>query len=832
LLEACSALVKDFRYGFRQLRRAPGFAAVAVLTLALGIGANTAVFSVMNAVMLRYLPVEKPQQLVMLRYTDQPDGSSQSGHDQTSLPENVFETLRNQKAVFSDLMAFVPIVYPKVAVRFGSDPEEAGVDEVSGNFFTGLGVHIVRGRSFAREDESKHAQVAILSYDYWTRRFAQDGSILGQTIYVKGVPFTIVGISAPGFAGLEREKATDLWVPFQTNAELKPWGHSVQDKRTFYNSPDWFFLMMIGRLQPGVSPEGAQAQLDPIYKNTIYSALGQPKPGDRPSDISVTQTRGIEGLNENYKEPLLALMAMVGLVLLIACINVSLLMVARNAARQREFSVRLALGAGRGSLFRQLLAESLLLVLAGGLLAWGFALLATRALANWSLMEIALAPDRTVLVFALGISALAALLFGLAPLRSATAAPPGLALKTAAAASSQNRSRVRAGQWVLALQISLCLMLLAGAGLLVRTLRNLEQANLGMRTERLMVFGLRPPQAAHTDADVVHFFHTVLGRFRSLPEVESATLVSNRFGAGWSNNTAVFVDGVSPNGKKFSPLRWNVVGPEFLQVMGIPLLVGRDVSEADSSTAPRVAIINETFAKQYIKDGNPIGHRMQMHGELKDPPYTIVGVAADNKYTGVRERPRPMAYIPYTQVAGLGEMQIELRTRGDGNAVLADARRIVKEFGPDLPLQAPTTQQAEFEKSFSDDLLFARLAICFGLLAAMLVATGLYGTMAYRVSRRTAEIGVRMALGAQRTQVLWMVLRESLLLCAAGVVIGLPAAFACSRLLRSMLFNLSPNDPSSFLVALAGVCLVTLLATAVPARRASSVDPIIALRYE
>jgi len=823
---------KNLRYGLRQLRRTPGFALAAVLTLALGIGANSAVFSVMNAVLLRYLPVENPERLVMLRYTEQPEHTSQTGHDETSLPENVFEAMRAESRVFSDLMAFVPLGIPKVAVRIGNEPEEAAADEVSGNFFSGLGVPMARGRGFTLEDEKNHTQVAILSYDYWTRRFGRAPSVLGQTMFLKGVPFTVVGVAGADFAGLERDKATDLWVPFQINPHLKPWGHSEQDKQTFYGYPSWFFLMMIGRTEPGVSAESARAQLNPVYKQTVYAAIGQPTAGERISELQLTRARGIEGVSHSYREPLMILMAMVALVLVIACANVAMLLVARNAGRQRELSVRMALGASRGMLFGQLLTESLFLVTAGGFLGWGFALLGTRALARWSNLEVSLSPDWRVLLFALGLCALAVLVFGLAPLRSASNVPVGLALKTAATASSDDRSKMRAGQTVVALQISLCLMLLVGAGLLVRTLKNLENANLGLRAQGLLVFGLSTPEAVHTDPEAVFFFQTLVSRLRTLPSVESATLMGNRLGGGWSNNTGVFVDGVVPNGKKFAPLRWNPVGPDFLHVLGIPLELGRDVTEADTADAPRVAVINQTFATEYIKDRNPIGHRITLSGQTKDPPYTVIGVAADNKYTSVRENQRPMAYIPYTQVAGIGGMQIEMRTGRKPSALLSEVRRLVGESGPDLPLLEPMTQEEQFAESFSDERLFARLSIFFGVLAGVLVATGLYGNLAYRVSRRTGEIGVRMALGAQRHQVLLMVFGESLLVCAAGVMVGVPAAIACSRLLRSMLFNLSPGDPLAFVVAIAGIALVTLAATAVPARRASSVDPIVALRYE
>ncbi len=829
VLQGC---LRDIRYGLRQLRRMPGFTAVAILTLGLGIGANAAVFSVMDAIMLRYLPVRNPQQLVVLRYTTQPDRSSQTGYDSTSLPENAFEALRGQKDVLAELMAFVPLGTPKVEVRFGSEPEEAAADEVSGNFFSGLGVPIVRGRGFTLEEESNHAQLAVLSYAYWTGRFGRNPSILNQPMYIKGVPFTVVGIAAPEFIGLERGRATDVWVPFQTDPRLKPWGRSPQDEQALYGSPSWFFLMTIGRLQPGVSPERAQAQLDPVFKQAVHQALGQPKRKDRDTGLRVAVARGVEGISESYRQQLWTLMAMVGLVLLIAGANVALLLMARNTSRERDFSIRLALGAGAAGVFRQLLMESALLVLAGGALGWLFAESGTRALAAWSNLDMSLAPDGRVLAFAAAICAIAAFAFGLAPLRSALLARNSFRVNTAGKTSAQDRRKVLGGHAVVAVQISLCLTLLMAAGLLVRTLKNLENANLGLRARGLLVFGVRPPDSVRGNAASKHFFNLLVERLRMLPGVESATLVQERPGSGWSNNTGVKVDGAVPGGKSFALLRWNSVGADFFHVMDVPILLGRDFKDSDTATSPLVAIVNQTFIDKYLNGGMAIGRHIAKLGDPDNQQETIVGVVADSKYTSVREEPTPMAYFPFTQIPNISTMHFELRTTATPTSLLPVVRRAVKEFGPDFGLLQPIAQQEEFDKSLFSDRLFARLSVVFGVLAVVLVCTGLYGTLAYRVSRRTAEIGVRIALGAQRGQVLWLVARESLLVCAAGVLVGLPLAVACSRLLRSMLFNLSPFDPTSFLLALIGVAVVTLLATAIPARRASLVDPMVALRYE
>jgi len=812
------------------LTKNPGFTAVAVVTLSLGIGANTAVFSVMNAALLRFLPVPNPRQLVHLHTTGMPAAATETGNPRYTFNLASFDQLRAGHDVFSDLTAFVPLAIGKVAVRFGKEPEEAAADMVSGNFFSGLGVRLARGRAFTVDDETRHSQVAVLSYDYWTRRFARDPSVVGQTIYIKSVPFTIIGIAARGFIGVEPgETQTDLWIPFQTSSNLKPWGRSPQDQQGLYGSPNWWFLMMIGRLRPHTSWQRAIAQVQPVFQRAAYEGIGKPGGDERPPRLYFSATGGIEKLRENYDNPLTVMMVMVGVVLLIACVNVAMLLVARNAARGREFSLRVALGASRWQLFRQLLSESLLLVGSGTLLAWIFAQWGTGALAAWSELNIDVAPDRAVLAFTLGIALLVALALGVAPLRAAIRVPPGFALKGSGSGVTQYHGRFRSGQAVVALQIALCLMLLVGAGLLVRTLRNLENADLGFRASGLLVFGITPPQTLHTDAETLHFYQALTERFRVLPGVESVTVMGNRIGSGWSNNTDVFVDGVNPRGNQGSMVRWNDVGPDFCHVLGMRLLVGRDFTDADSATAPKVAIVNETFAKRYLAGRNPIGHQM---GIAQSQRFTIVGVAADSKYTEVREHAVPMAYLPYTQMSGGGTMTVALRAYSNPLGLLPEVRHVVADFGPDVPLLQPTTQQAQMEESYSDERLFARLAMFFGLLAALLVATGLYGTLAYKVGRRTGEIGVRMALGAERRQVLWMVLRESLTVSLAGIVLGLPLAFAAARLLGSMLFGLKPTDLLTFVGALAGVVTVTLAASLVPARRAAKVDPMVALRYE
>jgi predicted permease len=823
-------VTQDLRYALRQLGRTPAFAAVAILTLALGIGANSAIFSVMNALLLRYLPAHDPARLVYLHTTRNPSGSSQTGHGDTSLTMPIFEQLRKQKDAFADVVAYVPLAIGKVAVRYGKEPQEASAQMVSGNFFSTLGVLPSRGRTFAIQDEVAHSPVAVLSYAWWTRQFGRDTSVIGQPLYIKDVPFTIIGVASPEFVGLDQD-AAEVWIPFQDRGELRPWGRA-RDASGLYDSPNWWFLMLMGRLAPGVTEQQALARATPTFQTAAYSALGHPKPKEELPKLFFSSAKGVAGARDSYNEPLKVLMGMVLLVLAIACANVSMLLVARNAARQREFSLRMALGGSRMNLFQQLLTESLLLVTAGAGLGWLFANWATRALAAWSQMTVSLAPDVSVLLFTLAVSLTAALIFGLAPLRSVLRVPIGLALKTSAATAHRDRRKIRGSQVVVALQMSLCLVLLVAAGLLVRTLRNLESINLGMNTRGLLVFGVSPLQRVHSDSEANRFYLGLQTSLRAVPGVESVTLMGNRIGSGWSNNTGARVDGQSPLGANtFAPMRWNVVGSDYFHTLGVPVVLGRDFNDADSESAPRVAIVNQTFADKYLNGRPPLGHQVGLN-DRPDGQYTIVGVAADSKYTDVREKPRPTAYFPYTQLKGNATLHFEVRTAGDPDAWMPTIRRAVNNYAPGLALLQPQTQQAQFDQNFSDERVFFRLSLFFGVLAALLVATGLYGTLAYTVSRRTSEVGLRMALGAQRGQVLWMVLRGSLAITVAGVAVGLPLAFFATKLLRSLLFGVEPRDPATFAGAMAGIAAVSLVASLIPALRAASVDPMVALREE
>ena len=820
-----NTLLRNLRFVLRQLRKTPGFTLTVALMLALGIGANTAVFSVMNATLMQLLPVSRPQGLSYVHLTNgqhPPPGAAQSGDWETSFSEPVFEALRQRGDIFEELIGYVPLSFTgRIAVRHGELPEEASGEEVSGNFFSGLGARLERGRGFSLQDEKNHAPVVVLSYDYWTLSYARDPSVVGQTLYIKSIPMTVVGVAVHGFKGIEAGTSTDFWIPLQNRPELNAWGTPAGD-HTLYGSPNWWCLRMMARLRPDVTPMQAQQAIAGTYAEVVKQTIGTFDPKQWKPLLEFVPARGIGGYNNEYREPLRILMGLVGMVLLIACTNVAMMVQARNTVRQREFSLRLALGAGKASLFGQLLGESLLLVTAGAGLGWLFAISATRMLASWSRIQTGLSPDRSVLLFTLLISSLAALAFGLIPLWSAMGAPVANVLRATSANTTTSRGRVLGGRIVLAGQMAICLVLLMAAGLLLRTLRNYASVNLGMQADGLLVFNVSP----QGQADAHAFYRTLLDRMRQLPGVNSVSVAQERPGSGWSNNNDGFpLDGVRKQGEM---LRTNSVGPGFFQTVGVPILAGRDIAESDAQGTQFVVLVNETFVKKYLTGTNPLGHFI---GDDKFR-FNIVGVVRDSKYTSVNEESMPMAYFACMQFPNLGPMSIEVRARGDAMALLPEVRKAIASLYPNAPIEKQMTQQQQFEDSYAKQRMFAAMGGFFGVLAALLVATGLFGTHSFRVNRRTTEIGVRMALGASRSQVLTMVLRESLWVLVAGLAVGIPLTFFATRPLKSMLYQMSPLDPVSFALAIGAMIVVSGGAALIPARRAASIEPMQALRSE
>ncbi len=825
-------LLNDLRYAFRQLRKSPGFAIAAILTLALGIGANTGMFTVLEAMLLRALPIHNAQRVVYITENAWPDNVMETGNSQWTFTLPVFEQLRQQKHIFKEVLAYAPLSINEVDVRVGQTPMTADADMVSGNFFQMLGVSMLRGRAFGLQDEKQHSQVVVISYNFWTRAYSRNPDAIGQTLFIKGIPFTIVGVAAQNFAGVEPATFNDFWIPLQNRPDIPAWGISPAAGRTLYGTRPWACLMMMGRMAPGKTRRRAEAQLNPLLLRIWYSTLGRTIPPKKNLGVALETATGMGPASDWYRQPLRFAMGLVLLVLLIALTNVAMLVMARNATRQREIAVRVALGAGRMTLLRQLLAESLLLVAVGAGLGWAFAAWVAPMLAKMldagMDMQLDFSPDRRVLWLTLGAASLATLVFGLAPMVSAMRISPTLAMKSGNASAGMNRNRLLGRRLAVSAQTAVCVVLLVAAALMVRTLRQYQTEDLGIRTQGLLVFSINPI-GMKSDAQAVQFYQNLLDKLRVLPGVESATVTDNRLGAGWSDNNNVVLDGVMKPSKGMNDLlRTNNVGPDFFHALGIPILQGRGITAADTADAQHVAVVNQTLVDRFLPHTNPLGHTLGPKGHT----FTIVGVARDSKFTSVDEPKMPMAWYPYAQVPGTGAMSVELRILGNPLAILPTVRRVVRQINPNLPLDDPQTQQAVFDRSYFFNALTAGLTTFFGLLAALLVAIGLYGTLAYRVSRRTQEIGVRMALGATRENVQWMVLRESLWMVALGMVVGAPLSLAVGKWMQSQLYKLSWHDPLAMLGAFIVVGMVALVSSLLPARRAASIDPMQALRSE
>jgi len=828
-----SNIARDLRYGVRQLAKTPVFTTVCVLTLALGVGANTAVFSVMYAVLAKMLPVHDASRVMYVHTSHLPARASNSGNMTTSFSYAAYRELREHSGL-EEVIGFIPMsTSGKAPVRVGTVPEEAAGDMVSGNYFSGLGVGSELGRGFVQKDEEDHAAVVVISDSFWETHYARNPDVVGKTLFIKTHPFTIVGVAAKGFEGTEGRLPLDFWIPLQNHPDFNAWGNPVEeDGGSYLTTPRFWCMLLMARIPAGVSNEQALAKAQGIFQQVAYLGIPERREGEETPQLSFLPAKQFDLQDDSFSRSLKTLMAMVGLVLVIAMCNVVMLLMARNANRQREFSIRLAIGAGRREIARQLLTESFLLVVLGGAAAWVFATVATRALGAWARIDSNLQPDAVVLWFTLSILVVLALVFGLAPLRAAMSSGTELALRSSATVSQASVKKSRAGNAVIVAQIAMCVTLLVGAGLLLGTLRNLLKIDLGQKTDGLLVFSVHP-QHAKTKEESIAFFLALQQRLRSLPGVESVSFATSRPGSGWSrNNSGLTIDGHKPNGAEPSEARYrqNAVGSNYFRTMGVKILQGRDFSDADTAASQQVVIVNETFAKKYLGTTNAVGHSMMNSKGLN--PRMIIGVVKDHKYTGITEPPTPMRWTMFTQGGLENQLEVEMRVKGDPMAMLPTVRKFMQQIDPDTPLLEPMAQSEVFERSISQQIMFARLAGCFGVLAVVLIATGLYGTLSYRVSKRSAEIGVRMALGAQRWQIVWMVLRGSLVLTAIGVAVGIPLAVAASKGLSSSLYGVKPLDIVSYLSAIVGVAVVALAASGLPAGRAGGVDPSVALRAD
>ena len=847
---------QDLRYAFRAMNHSRAFTAAAALSLALGIGANTAIYSFMDAIMIRSLPVSQPGELVILNWRAKGDPAVKhehwgetyelpgGGQASPNHPYPAYELLRDKNSVLSSLFGYAGA--GRLNLEIDGQAELSRGQYVTGNFFSGLGVPPAAGRLIGPGDDLAGAPpVAVITYDYWRARFAGDPAIMGKSIQINRAAFTIAGVAAPEFFGVSPNRKPSIFIPLAniglTDSMYDNWHEKMHDG-TFY----WIELM--GRLKPGVTLPRAQPELAGMFHAFVDSTIKTDRERSNPPELWLQEGgSGFDSLRREYSKSLWTLMAMVGLILTIASANVANLLLARAESRRREMAVRLSLGAGRFRVVRQLLTESVLLAGMSGLFGVGIAALGIRILTflftngeNDFSVQVGL--DWRVLSFTLLVALGTGLLFGLAPAIQATKVDVAPTLKESRSSAVRTRSRVfylpfRLSHVLVVAQIAMSLLLVVAAGLFVRTLANLRSVELGFNGTNLLLFNLDAGKAGYKGAAAKHLYEGLASRFRSIPGVRAATLTNLPMVADWQNSTRISGPGIPdpPEGQARPGTDFAFVGPTFFETMEIPILVGRSLNDRDREGGKTVVIVNDVFVRKYFPDSNPIGRHFNMFGGKNRTEVEIVGVSRNARYDSLRGEIPPVTYLSYLQepdVRAAHNMFFELRTTGDPLALANTVRQIVHDAAPQVPVGDLTTQSRRIDETIQQARTFAGLGSCFSALALMIAFVGLYGTVSYSVIRRTGEIGIRMALGAQRRTVLWMVLREVIVLIAAGLLVSLPVAFTASRFVESFLFGMKPNDPTAVTLAVAILLGATLLAGFFPARRGSRVDPMIALRHE
>jgi predicted permease len=799
------------------LLKSPGFTAIAILTLALGIGANTAIFSLVDAFLLRLLPVKNPEQLVFVRGGD--------------FPYPTFEELRDHSHSFSGMFAFDQ---SHVNVIVDGQGEYVDGDFVSGSYFDVLGVNAILGRTFTSDDDKPGKKpVAVISYGYWKRRFDGDPSAVGKTIYLAGIPFTVIGVTSSKFFGTNvAGRTADLVLPMFNQSEL-----ALKDHNTFE---------IMARLKPGVSQGQARADLEVIYRQVLTQAAGSrmsPQVEQEIRNQRIELQSGLRGsldLSHHFGNELHILTAVVAIALLIASVNVAGLLLARATSRQKEIALRLAIGASRGQLIRQLLTESVLLSVLGGALGlllaeWGVGVLLTVLTYGRDPISFQLKPDLRILAFTCALSLLTGLLFGLAPALRSTRVDLNSILKGGEGGTGGTESRplFSLARSLIVWQVALSLVLLVGAGLLVRSLWRLYQVDTGFNRDRVLAGWIYPVLAGYDHAKEMSLYRELLEKMKSIPGVRSASLSRIRLFGGrplrdlWAQGSVLTSDADHQ-------VYCYPVGPQFFETMGIGLLLGREFLPADAETAPNVVVVSETVARKFFPNENPIGKRLGFDKPEASGDVEIVGVVKDIQPDLRGKQPRRAVYIPYTPAPPemLGQMNFVVRTALDPDRLIPALRHLVQSMDKNLPLVGVQTQAKDADERLGPERSLATLLSLFGTLALALVSIGLYGIVSYGVARRTKEIGIRMALGAQRGEILKMVLRETWSLVVIGIAIGIPAAAAATRLISSQLFGLTPADPVTISMASLLMVVVATCAGCLPARRATKVDPMVALRYE
>lgn len=839
------ALWHDVRYALRILRRNPGFTVVAVLSLALGIGANTAIFSLIHAILMQPLPVVHPDQLVFVGWDvkDWPGAVRQSGFG-GSMSYGAFQALDARTDVVNGMFGYVPFGFDPVNTNVKIEGRSTLLDgaAVTGGFFSTLGIPPFLGRVINPQDDGRNSpRVAVLNFDNWQQMFSGVPDVIGKSITVNGSPVTIIGVAPAGFNGLQQGHHTDLWVSLGDGRGIYPFGSVPQNGDPgALDNHNWFWMMTFARLKPNVSREQAQAALNVTFQQFLRGDILKSATDAQLPHVEIeSASQGVHQLANRLENPLGLLQGIVALVLLIACANLVGLLLARAVSRRSEIGIRLALGARRRQLIGQLLIEGAIIALAGTVAGAAFAVSAARALlllftAGQS-VSLNVQLNFAVLTFAGALAVLTTVLSALIPAFRATRLDIGSALKGSALGTSlsrEGRSPLRSA--LVCLQFALSLILLTGAGLFLRTLHNLESENLGFGRERLLLFGINPSQLGYSDAKLVNTYSELLDRLETIPGVRSATASGLALISGWINNGPISLENTSANPKATSNIYSNSVGPRFFETMGIGVVLGRPINRADIDSRRRVAVINSAMAHQIWGDANPVGFRFSYGGHF-DPEksYEVVGLAQDAKFAKVTEKIHATAYIPYSQTPWkLQQLFFEVCGVGEPSALVSAVRAAVQSTDPDLVPFQVKTQSAQIDDSLATPRLFARLSGIFALLAMALAGIGLFGLLSYLVRQRTREIGIRMALGAQRQDILRTILRSTAWVLLIGAAVGGGVSFALARVLRTYWYGIQPGDLWS--IAAAALCLfaVALFACWIPARLAVHVDPMNALRHE
>ena len=829
----------DLRFALRSLRRSPLFTLVAVASLALGIGANTAIFTLIDQLMLRLLPVAQPEQLVMIWSTG-PHMGSNRGPRMASYP--MYQDFQKKAQAFSSVFCRFGTA---VSLSFSGQTERVDAELVSGNYFQSLGVRPAVGRVFSPEEDDRvykgHPSV-VLSHQYWVTRFAASPDVVGRKLLVDNYPMTIVGVSAQGFTGLDPARSPQIRIPIQMKPLMTPGWDDIGDRRS-----QW--IQIFARMKPGFSVNSAQASLQPLLTQILREELTQPQLKDISSynrdrflGRKIRMEPAANGYSEmrgSYATALTVLMCMVGLVLLIACFNVANLMIARAISRQKEVAVRLAVGASRWQLLRQLWIESLVLSLAGGAAGLFLSVAIIRGLLHFlpgstSTLMLRAAPDLRILAFNGALALLTGALFGLAPALESLKVDLWNTLKDVVGAVSGGGGSVRLRKTLVTAQVAFSFLLLVGSGLFVRTLANLKQTNAGFQgLDNLVTFQVDPALSGYTLPRLQTFYRQLLDNVRATPGVKSAGFAMVPVLSGDEWDSTMSVEGHKNQDNEDNQAFMNGLSSDYWKTMGVPLAEGRDFNDHDTGKKITVAIVNRKFATHFFGAKSPLGRHVGFgDGPKSKLDMEIVGVTEDSLYEGPREGVHRQVFVPFSQSDYPAGVAFYVRTSMDSKSMFAALRRKVQELDGGMPVYEMKTVEGQLDETLSTERLIAVLSAAFGLLATLLAALGLYGVMAFMVARRTKEIGLRMALGAPQAQVVWMVMRETLLLVAAGLAIGIPAALLASKYVSTQLFGVKATDVASAAAALVILAVVAAGAGFLPARRASTIDPIQALRYE